>query len=399
MAQISDEVLYNISQDYKTPAYVFDVDAFHKRFAYYKEIFGEDIAINYCMKTNPFLTVESLGQTNRIEVCSYGEFLICKSQGIAPEKLLISGVLKKQEDVEEIMAYCSNKAVYTAESVSQVHIINDIATREGYKVNLLLRLNCNQFGMDEDTIINVLNNIDELNGISFYGIHYFTGTQKHKLRKHEKEIAKLDKFFARIMDETGLKVENLEYGTGFGVPYFMGQDETVTDMESLIIFKNLLEGMKWQGRISLEMGRALAYDCGYYLTTIRDVKESDGKRYVIVDGGIHQINYDGQLRGMYQPHMHVLRDGSNITTSLLADEYTYGIYGSLCTTNDVLVGAYDSVRLQENDIVVFERTGAYSVYEGMSLFLSHELPAVVLYSQETGVTCKRSARESYELNM
>ena len=71
----------------------------------------------------------------------------------------------------------------------------------------------------------------------------------------------------------------------------------------------------------------------------------------------------------------------------------------MCTTNDVLVGAYDSVRLQENDIVVFERTGAYSVYEGMSLFLSHELPAVVLFSQETGATCKRSARESYELNM
>ena len=87
------------------------------------------------MKTNPFLTVESLGQTDRIEVCSYGEFLICKSQGIAPEKLLISGVLKKQEDVEDIMAYCSNKAVYTAESVSQVHISvkHDIATREGYK--------------------------------------------------------------------------------------------------------------------------------------------------------------------------------------------------------------------------------------------------------------------------
>ncbi|MBR1571979.1 MAG: diaminopimelate decarboxylase [Lachnospiraceae bacterium] len=396
---ISEEVLYNISQDYKTPAYVFDLDAFHSRFAYYKEIFGDDIAINYCMKTNPFLTVESLGQTDRIEVCSYGEFLICKSQNIPPERLLISGVLKKQEDVEEIMSYCTDKAVYTAESVAQVHIINDIASRDGYKVNLLFRLNCNQFGMDEDTIINVLNNIDNLPGISFYGIHYFTGTQKHKIRKHEKEIVKLDKFFARINTETGLEVENLEYGTGFGVPYFMGQDETVTDRETLIIFKALLESMNWHGRISLEMGRALAYDCGYYLTAIRDLKESDGKRYAIVDGGIHQINYDGQLRGMYQPHMHVIRDGCNITTNLLDTNYTYGIYGSLCTTNDVLVGAYDSVELQENDIIVFERTGAYSVYEGMSLFLSHELPAVIVYSQDAGIVCKRMNRESYELNM
>lgn len=39
---------------------------------------------------------------------------------------------------------------------------------------------------------------------------------------------------------------------------------------------------------------------------------------------------------------------------------------------------------QKGDILIFERTGAYSVMEGMSLFLSRELPQVILYGEADG---------------
>jgi diaminopimelate decarboxylase len=394
--KMQDEVLRTSRENYGTPQYVFDLDTFYERYDYFKRIFGEEIAINYCMKTNPFLTDAALLKTDRIEVCSYGEFLICANLGIKPERLLISGVLKKREDMRVIMDYGRDQAIYTAESPSQLAIIREIATELGITVRVYMRLNCAQFGMDEDTIIELLNSENgEMEHIEFYGIHYFTGTQKHKLSKHTKEIQKLDHFFERIFEETGREVKNLEYGTGFGVPYFEGQEETVTAEAELVEFKKLLQEMEWSGNISLEMGRALAYNCGCYLTEIRDLKCSDGKNYAIVDGGIHQLHYDGQLRGMYVPKMHVIHRAD---VDLTGEKKTYSIHGSLCTTNDVLVGNYESEELHKGDIVVFENVGAYSVYEGMSLFLSHELPAIVLYSEQSGLKLVRSMQETYHFN-
>lgn len=392
MRILDNKVLLEAANQYGTPLYVFDLDAFHDRFNYLKDAVGSDIKVNFCMKTNPFLTKESLVDTDRIEVCSYGEFLICRDLGINPQKLLISGVLKKKEDVEDIISYCKEDGVYTAESPNQVKVMQEVAADQNLHINVYYRLNCGQFGMDEDTIIGLLKSEDYPN-INFYGIHYFTGTQKHKLRKHEKEINKLDEFFARIKEETGKTVFNLEYGTGFGVPYFVEQEETVTTEESLKEFSELLNNMKWKGAVSLEMGRALAFNCGYYIVQVRDMKTTAGKNYIICDGGIHQINYDGQLRGMYQPHLRVLRQDES-----LKEVKKYSLYGSLCTTNDVLVSEFENEEIKDRDLIVFERVGAYSVYEGMSLFLSHELPGVAFYSEENGLQIVREQQESYRLN-
>lgn len=392
MRILDNKVLLEAANQYGTPLYVFDLDAFHDRFNYLKDAVGSDIKVNFCMKTNPFLTKESLVDTDRIEVCSYGEFLICRDLGINPQKLLISGVLKKKEDVEDIISYCKEDGVYTAESPNQVKVMQEVAADQNLHINVYYRLNCGQFGMDEDTIIGLLKSEDYPN-INSYGIHYFTGTQKHKLRKHEKEINKLDEFFARIKEETGKTVLNLEYGTGFGVPYFVEQEETVTTEESLKEFSELLNNMKWKGAVSLEMGRALAFNCGYYIVQVRDMKTTAGKNYIICDGGIHQINYDGQLRGMYQPHLRVLRQDES-----LKEVKKYSLYGSLCTTNDVLVSEFENEVIKDRDLIVFERVGAYSVYEGMSLFLSHELPGVAFYSEENGLQIVREQQESYRLN-
>ena len=53
--------------------------------------------------------------------------------------------------------------------------------------------------------------------------------------------------------------------------------------------------------------------------------------------------------------------------------------GSLCTTNDVLVRSISLTGLQPGDLLVFENAGAYSVTEGLGLFLSRDLPQIVLW--------------------
>ena len=76
----------------------------------------------YLLKANPFLTEVMAGCTDRIEVCSMGEFLICRELEIPPEKLLISGVLKKKEDIYRILDACEGRCRYTVESIKQLII-------------------------------------------------------------------------------------------------------------------------------------------------------------------------------------------------------------------------------------------------------------------------------------
>ena len=381
-----------------TPLYLFDLDTIRDRVQRFREAFRDEIELTYSMKTNPFLTLEMSRQVERIEVCSMGEFRICRDLEIPAEKLYISGVLKIREDLMEILEYGQDAARYTAESPLQLQMLSDWADAHGRTLRVYPRLtNGSQFGMDEDTITALIKDrAARFPHIEFAGIHFFSGTQKKKLKKHEKELQMLDAFFARLEKETGFKVPELEYGTGFAVSYFTDQkaEEDLREPGPLAQFTQMVRDMQWKGIVTVEMGRAYAAECGMYVTTALDLKENDGKAVCLVDGGIHQINYDGQIKGMYKPEMSVIPADS----SAAREQKEWTVYGSLCTMNDVLCRGFDET-VGLGDRIVFHRTGAYSFYEGMSLFLSHEFPAVVLYGEKEGFIPVRTQIQSYTLNL
>ena len=381
-----------------TPLYLFDLDTIRDRVQRFREAFRDEIELTYSMKTNPFLTLEMSRQVERIEVCSMGEFRICRDLEIPAEKLYISGVLKIREDLMEILEYGQDAARYTAESPLQLQMLSDWADAHGRTLRVYPRLtNGSQFGMDEDTITALIRDrAVRFPHIEFAGIHFFSGTQKKKLKKHEKELQMLDAFCARLEKEAGFKVPELEYGTGFAVSYFTDQkaEEDLREPGPLAQFTQMVRDMQWKGIVTVEMGRAYAAECGMYVTTALDLKENDGKAVCLVDGGIHQINYDGQIKGMYKPEMSVIPADS----SAAREQKEWTVYGSLCTMNDVLCRGFDET-VGLGDRIVFHRTGAYSFYEGMSLFLSHEFPAVVLYGEKEGFIPVRTQIQSYTLNL
>ena len=67
--------------------------------------------------------------------------------------------------------------------------------------------------------------------------------------------------------------------------------------------------------------------------------------------------------------------------------------------NDVLCGNVELSGVRTGKILVFERAGAYSAMEGMALFLSHPLPAVVSFSGEDGWKTLRKSQPTYIWNM
>lgn len=377
---------------YGTPSYLFDIDKMKKTVSEIRKVLKGKAGLCFAMKANPFLAREMGTQADRLEVCSMGEFQICREQGIAPEKLLISGVLKEKKDIHEILDTYGGTCAYTIESLEQYYNFSEWCGRTQKSLCVYVRLTSgNQFGMDEKSFLHIVKTGKMCPLLNIQGIHYFSGTQKKHIGRIREELTYLDQFFRKVEEETGFQIKELEYGPGLSVPYFVGQeDHTASDLKELT---NIIEGMKWKGSVMLEMGRALVAECGYYLTSVKDIKQSNGRNYCIVDGGIHQLNYDGQIRGMYEPFFRVWPENPTDT------EHVWTICGTLCTVNDVLIQNATISNLKSGNVLIFERAGAYAVTEGMSLFLSHTLPKIIIYSQKTGWRQIRGELPTYQWNM
>ncbi len=388
---MADILVKKAIENYSTPFYLFDLDEAKNRALFLKNYFKDQANICFAMKANPFLAHSFLDWIDKIEVCSMGEFEICQKQGIPAQKLLISGVLKKEKDLSKIVESCGNSCLYTVESLSQLKCLAKLSEKYNTKLNIYLRLTSgNQFGMDEGTIEDIIATGYAYPMLYISGIHYFSGTQKKSSSKYRQELEYLDDYICKLEEKCKYKILNLEYGPGLAVPYFEGQqDNTKEDMEAIL---DALSKRKWQGQVTLEMGRALAATCGYYMTSICDIKQSKGKSYCIVDGGIHQVNYDGQIRGMYPVKCHLEANAAKM------QESQWTICGSLCTVNDVLLQKIDLKDPKPGDVLVFENAGAYAMTEGMALFLSHELPEIVTYCRKDGFTSLRPATQTFTFN-
>lgn len=71
--------------------------------------------------------------------------------------------------------------------------------------------------------------------------------------------------------------------------------------------------------------------------------------------------------------------------------------GSLCTINDIIVKQMPVSNLQVGDVFIFKNTGAYCMTEGISLFLSRELPEVALLKNGE-IKLVRKSFKTYNLN-
>ena len=377
------------ARNYQTPFYVFDTDILAGQIKKIRSVLGNDVELCYAMKANPFL-IKSLEElVDSFEVCSPGEFIICEQANIPMKKIVMSGVHKNPGDVERAVKEYGNNILYTVESLSHWQTLMALAEKYRCPVRVLLRLTSgNQFGMDESLIRTIIDN-GPYESITIEGIQYFSGTQKKSASRLSKELSMLDALCRDLEDQYGFTVSKIEYGPGLPVCYFEDeQDEEDHMLESL---SKAIKELTFKGKITLEMGRLIAASCGSYVTRVVDMKTNKDQNYCIVDGGIHQLNYYGQMLAMKRPFIvHLGKKGGE------RKEWT--VCGSLCTVNDVLLKQYPFYHLAYGDALVFQKTGAYSVTEGMSLFLSRDLPLVLLYSEKQQFCRARPSLPTDQLN-
>ena len=378
---INENILKDISIEYGTPTYVFDIDELTKRIKKIKDIVGKNINLCYAMKANPFLVDSMKPFVEKFEVCSPGEFAICEREHIKMDRIVLSGVNKEKSDIEHVMDDCGGVGIYTVESLNQFALLNECATKRKITISVLLRVTSgNQFGLDEEVIERLISNRAEYKYIDFKGIQCYSGTQKKKISHIEKEIDGLDGICDNLKQKYGYEVRELEYGPGLPISYF--EPDTDNDnFDMLQQFSDKLDDIRDKYEITLEMGRFMAATCGIYLSRIADLKTNNCQNYCIIDGGINHLNYYGQTMAMKFPrtdfvHMNITNDSPKEEKDSVVE---WNICGSLCTVADVIVKNLPLENAQIGDMIIFYNVGAYSVTEGIYLFLSRKLPRIVTY--------------------
>ena len=374
----------------ETAFYVFDIDRLLQRAAYLKKKLSERVELCYAVKANTFIIGEFIGKIGRFEVCSPGEEEICTALGVDDKDMVISGVYKTPSVIEKMVAEHDGR-IYTVESLTQFEMLCSLSEKYDRVLPVLLRLtNDSQFGMDSGEIKNIIAERSKYKNLDIHGLQFFSGTQKTSLKKLKREVCKLDELLTFLREEYGFESKELEYGPGFPVAYFEGED--VNEEELLKGFSDIIDSMQNKVKIVLELGRSMAACCGSYYTHIVDIKHNKGQNYILIDGGMHHLVYFGQHMAMKQPIFSVCGKENKPNTA------EWNICGSLCSMNDIVAKQVSLPDVSIGDLLCFENTGAYCMTECISLFLSREIPAVYLKKADEYQLVRKSF-ETSALNM
>lgn len=386
-----NQALNRLLQENKNAFYVFDIGKLKARIAQLQAALPPEVVLCYAVKANTFITKELIDTIHRFEVCSPGEAEICRAVGVPSENMVISGVYKTPEVMEAMVADPGFHPIYTVESLEQYELFRRLAKQYGRTLPLLLRLtNGSQFGINKGDIEAIVARRGETPEVDILGIQFFSGTQKTSLKKLKREVGKLDDLLTLLEEKYGFAAQELEYGPGFPVNYF--QSDELDEAELLSGFSELLHGMTHHPKVTLELGRSIAASCGTYYTHIVDLKRNQEQNYALVDGGMHHLVYFGQHMAMKQPFFHVCGKETLPATD------QWNICGSLCSMNDVMTKQSPLPDLALGDVLAFENAGAYCMTEGISLFLSRDIPAVYLLLENGTAVQVRKAFDTATLN-
>lgn len=374
-----------------TPFYVFNGDILEQRIKSLQSRLSKRVELCYAIKANPFITKEASKFVGKLEICSEGEYRICEELKLDPKTFVISGVNKNPDFIRELIENRVNIGVYTVESEEHFSMIESACNRTKNKVSVIFRLTSgNQFGLDEEVLENLIKRAMENPYLEICGIQYFSGTQKTSLKKLKREFEYVDGYIEKLQNELNFNCKVLEFGPGFPVFYFEGEN---FDEDQFISGVNeLIDALHFKGEIIFELGRSIAASCGQYVAKVADIKRNCGENYAILDGGMHQITYYGQFMAMKHPKIQHLGE-------IKGEEESWTLCGSLCSVNDLLVKQYPLRNLQKGDYLVFKDTGAYCMTEGISLFLSRDIPAILLEKQGEETKILRERFLTHKLNI
>ena len=401
-----------LAEKYGTPLYVIDEDAVENNCLRYKRLiekyFGEGSMPLFASKALSYVDIYRV--VNRagigIDVVSGGELFTAKAAGFPLEKAYFHGNNKTDKDLSDGLKY--GVGCFVADNREELVSLNKLAGEMGKRAKVILRLSPgidphthkavstgavdSKFGTAIATgqALEMVKFAISLENIDFAGLHCHIGSQIFDYGPFAEAAKIMIEFIAKIKEETGVKVRELNLGGGFGVRYT--EDDTDFDYEKVLSdiadsLNNACEKYAVERpKILFEPGRSIVAAAGLTLYTVGSFKNITGyKSYVSIDGGMP----DNPRYALYQSKYTAL------IANKAAEEKTVRatIAGRCCESGDLIQEDAPLQPCERGDILAVLVTGAYN-YSMASNYNRLPRPAIVSVGKNGDRVVVK--RESYE---
>ncbi|HWR17293.1 MAG TPA: diaminopimelate decarboxylase [Terriglobales bacterium] len=379
---------------YGTPLFVYDTSVLQRKLTALRSALGTRFSIHYSVKANPNLHLLKFFLENGcgLEIASLGELHQALSAGCPAHKIIFAGPGKTEAELQAAAA--AGIGEIHVESATEVRRLGLIAAKLGRPIPVSIRVNPSAeaqggamrmggkpapFGIDEEQLEPVLKQIMRETGLALHGIHLFTGTQILDASILITQYRKAIEIARRVVELTGIQLTTVDFGGGLGIPYFSNDNELdLSAVSSGIseLMREIEQDPVFRGTsFVVEPGRFLVGESGVYITQVSDVKESRGKKFVIVDGGMHHhLAASGNLGQTIKRNYPVA-----VLNKVNAEQTgAVEVVGPLCTPLDVLARNVSLPPVAIGDLIGVFQSGAYARAASPLNFLSHPAPAEVI---------------------
>lgn len=375
----------------ETPFFAYDRSLLTARVAELRATLPAAVNLSYAIKANPMPAVvhHLSGLVDSFDVASALELRTALNTTLPPQHISFAGPGK---GIAELRQAVAAGVTVELESGTEAQRVVEIGQQLGTRPRVAIRVNPDfgikgsgmrmgggpqQFGIDAEKVPELLKTFSD-DDLDVLGFHVFAGSQNlhaDVLAQAQRNTVEL---VLRLADSVAWPVRYLNLGGGFGIPYF----EKDVPLDLSLIGENIADLLATKigpqlpaARVVVELGRYIVGECGVYVTRIIDRKESRGRTYLVVDGGLHhQLAASGNF-GQAIRRNYPLAIGNRMDE---APSETASVVGKLCTPLDLLGDRVELPAAEIGDLVVVFQAGAYGRTASPTAFLSHPEPPEVL---------------------
>jgi len=352
-----------LAEKYGTPLYVYDFDYIENRYTTLKEAFaGKKSIINYAVKANSNLSVIAhLAKLGAGADCvSIGEVNRALTAGVSKYKIIFSGVGKRDDEIREALQ--KDILMINLESEAEMKRVEMVAKELDKEARISIRVNPNidpqthpyistglhenKFGVEIDMAKRMYIYANKSAFLNPVGIHFHIGSQLTKLDPI-RESAQIVADLVRSLKAIKIDIKFFDVGGGIGVVYDDEVTIEATDYTQVIF--TATKGLDIT--LLCEPGRYMVANAGAFFTKVLYEKVNDGKRFVIVDGGMNDL-----IRpSLYNAYHKIEAIGVDAD----AEKTEADVVGPVCESGDFFGKDVLLPPLSHNDLIVVQSAGAY----------------------------------------
>jgi diaminopimelate decarboxylase len=357
-----DVAISDLAERFGTPLYVYSARTLRRHYRVLGEAFkGTDSLICFAMKALSNLSVLKLfsDMGAGFDIVSVGELMRCLRAGADARKIVFSGVGKADEEIEAALK--ARILMINVESRPELHRVSQIARRMGVSAPVSLRVNPDldprthphistghrdsKFGVPLVQVGEYYAEARTLPNLELAGLSTHIGSQITEMSPFVEAGQKIATIVKGLRAD-GITLKYLDLGGGLGIPY---QEEPPPPSEYAAALLGPLRGIDL--KIIIEPGRVLVGNAGILVTKVLYVKETDVRRFTVVDGAMNDLIRPVLYEAFHEINPVVQRDGGRMA---IAD-----VVGPVCESGDFFARERNLPEAQPGDLLAVMSAGAY----------------------------------------